>query len=34
VEGKDEAYDEIATEIGDLENELDKALKKLERQVG
>jgi DNA mismatch repair protein MSH6 len=34
VEGKDEAYDEIAQEIWGLEKELDKALKKLERQVG
>lgn len=34
VEGKDEAYDEIAQEIRGLEKELDKALKKLERQVG
>jgi hypothetical protein len=33
VEGKDEAYDEIANEIRGLEKELDKALKKLERQV-
>jgi DNA mismatch repair protein MSH6 len=34
VEGKDEAYDEIAEEIRGLEKELDKVLKKLERQVG
>ena len=34
VEGKDEAYDEIAEEIRGLEKELDKALKKLERQAG
>jgi len=33
VEGKDQAYDEIANEIRGLEKELDKALKKLERQV-
>lgn len=34
VEGKDEAYDEIAEEIRGLEKELDKMLKKLEKQVG
>jgi DNA mismatch repair protein MSH6 len=34
VEGKDEAYDEIAQEIRGLEKELDKALMKLEKQVG
>jgi DNA mismatch repair protein MSH6 len=34
VEGKDEAYDEIAQEIRELENGLDKSLKKLEKQVG
>ena len=34
VEGKDEAYDEIAQEIRELEKGLDKSLKKLERQVG
>lgn len=34
VEGKDEAYDEIAEEIRGLEKELDKMLKKLERQAG
>lgn len=34
VEGKDEAYDEIAQEIRELEKWLDKSLKKLERQVG
>lgn len=34
VEGKDEAYDEIAEEIRGLEEELDKMLKKLERQAG
>ncbi|KAI0266519.1 muts domain V-domain-containing protein [Gloeopeniophorella convolvens] len=34
VEGKDEAYDEIAGEIHELESELDKSLKKLEKKVG
>jgi DNA mismatch repair protein MSH6 len=34
VEGKDEAYDEIAQEICELEKGLDKSLKKLEKQVG
>jgi DNA mismatch repair protein MSH6 len=34
VEGKDEAYDEIAQEICELEKGLDKSLKKSERQVG
>ncbi|KAI0251081.1 muts domain V-domain-containing protein [Lactifluus subvellereus] len=34
VEGKDEAYDDIAKEIRELEKELDKSLKKLEKQVG
>ena len=34
VEGKDEVYDEIAQEIRELEQGLDKSLKKLERQAG
>jgi uncharacterized protein with PhoU and TrkA domain len=34
VEGKDNAYDEVAEEIRELETDLDKLLKKLERQVG
>jgi DNA mismatch repair protein MSH6 len=34
MEGKDEAYDEIAQEIRELEQGLDKSLKKLERQAG
>ncbi|KAN0131698.1 DNA mismatch repair protein Msh6 [Lactarius tabidus] len=34
IEGKDEAYDEIAEEIGGLEEELEKSLKKLEKQAG
>ncbi|KAI0300141.1 muts domain V-domain-containing protein [Multifurca ochricompacta] len=34
VEGKDEAYDEIAKEIHELEKELDTLLKKLGRSVG
>jgi DNA mismatch repair protein MSH6 len=34
VEGKDDTYDEVAQEILQLENELDKSLKKLEKQAG
>jgi hypothetical protein len=33
MEGKDEAYDKIVNEVCWLEKELDKVLKKLERQV-
>ena len=34
VEGKDDAYDEVAKEIRELEEGLDKSLKRLEKQVG
>jgi DNA mismatch repair protein MSH6 len=33
-EGKDEEYDAIMTEIGELEEWLEKELKKLEKQLG
>lgn len=34
VEGKDEAYDEISAEIAELEDGLEKELKKLKKQLG
>ena len=34
VEGKDEAYDEIIAEIKQLEQQLEKDLKKLQKEVG
>lgn len=34
VEGKDEPYDEISAEIKELEDGLEKELKKLKKQLG
>lgn len=34
MEGKDEAYDEISAEIAELEDGLEKELKKLKKQLG
>lgn len=34
VEGKDEVYDGIMAEIGELEQELDEQLKKFEKSLG